>query len=232
MSYTILLVDDDREFTEEFKESFDDYDVMTAPNGDEAIGILKNPNSIDLVFLDVMMPGLRGTEVLKKVKQLEPAMPIIIITGYSSKDVAVEALRAHADDYVEKPLNLDRTRMLIKRYLESRYHDNGETGIIEKVKFFAERNFQKNVSLQEAADSVCLSPKYLSRLFKKSTGTGFNEYKLHLKIEKAKEFLTGTAFTVNQIADKLGYQNAESFVRVFKKITKNTPIEFRTKNKK
>jgi CheY-like chemotaxis protein len=57
MPYTILLVDDDNEFREEFKDLLEDYTVIEAANGQAALDILKAPNAVDLVILDVMMPG-------------------------------------------------------------------------------------------------------------------------------------------------------------------------------
>ena len=68
MREKILLVDDDREFRYEFRECFDEYDIIEASNGDEALQIIQRPNDINVVILDVMMPGLKGTEVLKKMK--------------------------------------------------------------------------------------------------------------------------------------------------------------------
>ena len=71
--------------------------------------LLRKPNEIDLVLLDVMMPGLSGTEVLREMKKLSPNLAIIILTGYSSKDVAIEALKGHADDRdVDAWKNVDR----------------------------------------------------------------------------------------------------------------------------
>jgi two-component system response regulator YesN len=69
----------------------------------------------------------------------------------------------------------------------------------------------------------------LSRLFKAVTGTGFNDYKIDLKINKAKELLRTTTLNINQITDRLGYLNAESFIRIFKKTTGETPTEFRAR---
>ena len=57
------------------------------------------------MILDVNMPGSKGTEVLKDIKALYPDLGIIILTGHSSEDVAIEALKGHADEYLEKPLD-------------------------------------------------------------------------------------------------------------------------------
>jgi two-component system response regulator YesN len=86
--------------------------------------------------------------------------------------------------------------------------------------------------LKDAAQAVYLSPKYLSRIFKQSTGKSFSEYKLKIKTEKAKELLSKTGYNVNQLAEKLGYENAESFIRLFRRFAGYTPTEYRKKFKK
>lgn len=229
----ILLVDDDSIFRSEFRECFEEYGIAEASNGLEALKILKRPHEIDLVILDVRMSGMNGIEVLEKIKKMFPDMRIFILTGYSSKDVAVEALRGKADDYIEKPLDIDKTRRLLEETLKTKSvrHDDS-TDIkskIERVKEFVQRNCFKKVGLKDAATVVCLSPKYLSRVFKEYAKTGFNEYKLGLKIDAAKKLLEKSGYNVDQISDKLGYQNSESFIRQFKKLTKRTPSEFRRK---
>lgn len=237
MTNRILLVDDDPIFRSEFVECFQEYGIAEASSGDEALAILKKPNELDIVILDVRMSGMNGIEALAKIRKLAPKIRIVILTGYGSKDVAVEALRGQADDYIEKPMDIEATRQVIENFLGTKRNEDGLDaedieGKVERVKDFIRRNVYKKVTLEDAAQAVCLSSKYLSRVFKEHAGEGFNEYKLSLKIEEAKNFLAKTGYTVEQISDKLGYLNPESFIRQFKKITKKTPSEFRTKCKR
>jgi two-component system, response regulator YesN len=237
MPGTILIVDDDPDFREEFRDCFNEYEVLEAGDGKEALETLKKPNEIDLVILDVKMPGMNGFEVLSKIKSLDPELGIIISTGYSSKDAVIEALRGQADNYIEKPLDIDKTREIIDLILDAKkgFSDDATSDIkakIDKVKYFVEKNCYKKVKLEDAAAAVCLSPKYLSRVFKESTGKGFSDYKLAVKMAKAKELLHQTGYNVNQISDKLGYENTESFIRQFKKLAKSTPTKYRHKKKK
>jgi two-component system, response regulator YesN len=95
------------------------------------------------------------------------------------------------------------------------------------VKKFIERNCYKKTTLADAANAVFLSPKYLSRVFKECAGCGFTDYRLGIKINKAKELLRTGGYNVDQVSEKLGYENTESFIRQFKKICKKTPAEFR-----
>src|SRR4030042_1513376 len=105
MPCNLLLVDNERAFRQELCDCLEEYRVSEAASGEEALQILKKANDIDLVILDVLMPGLNGIETLQKIRQMNPALGIIM-TGKSSEDIAIEVLKAHADDYLQKPFSV------------------------------------------------------------------------------------------------------------------------------
>ena len=231
MSYNLLLVDDDADFREEFCGCFEDYDVIQAPDGETAIGILKKPNVIDLVLLDVTMPGIPGTEVLTEIKKINPDVKVVMLTANRSRDVVIDSLKNRADEYIEKPMNVESTREIIKRLVgEKETKGEPDTGNIrskiEKVKKFLERNFNKKVSLEDASAHAGLSAKYLSRAFEEVEGIGFSAFKSAVKVKKAM-LLLKQGFNINQISDTLAYANAETFIRVFKKSAGCTPALYR-----
>ena len=232
MSYNILLVDDDCDFREELRSCLeDDYKILEAANGQQAMQFLKKPNMIDIVILDVIMQGLSGTEVLKEIKKNAPDLGIIMMSGKSSKEAAIESLRSHADDFIEKPFSIPVLKEAITRILKAgsrrRFPHLSDAGKMERAKLFIERNYDRKIRLDDIADEVCLSPKYISRAFKEHVGCGFNEYRLKIKMEYAQAKLKESGATIEQIARDFGYQNTESFTRVFKKITGLSPSEFR-----
>ncbi len=99
----ILICDDEEGIRESFKLILEDqYDLKFATNGPEALEMLKTINPA-LMMLDIKMPKLHGLEVLKQIKQLKPKLPVIIVTGYQSVEMAQEALRLGAADYIPKP---------------------------------------------------------------------------------------------------------------------------------
>ncbi len=115
----ILIVDDDRTHRIMLQTLFAGwgYSTVEADDGDTAIEkVRKQP--FDLILMDVRMIRVSGLEALTKIKALNPAIPIIIMTAYSSVESAVEALKNGAYDYLTKPLNFDELRFTMERAME------------------------------------------------------------------------------------------------------------------
>jgi signal transduction histidine kinase len=116
----VLIVDDELGPRESLKMILNPYyNVLTADRGAQAVEILKQ-YPIDLVTLDLKMPGFTGINVLEKVKQHDPDIEAIIITGYGSLDTAIEGLRLGAFDYISKPFDVHHILALVRRGLERR----------------------------------------------------------------------------------------------------------------
>ena len=117
----ILVVDDEMGPRESLKVILKPYyNVYTAERPGDAIEML-NQVPVDLVTLDLKMPGLSGTKVLEKIKQHDPDIEAIIITGYGSMDTAIEGLRLGAFDYIAKPFDVSHILALVRRALQRRH---------------------------------------------------------------------------------------------------------------
>ena len=116
----ILIVDDELGPRESLRMILSPYyNVHTAERGGEAIEILGQV-AVDLVTLDLKMPSISGIKLLEKVKQHDPDIEAIIITGYGSLDTAVDGLRMGAFDYVSKPFDINHILSQVSRALERR----------------------------------------------------------------------------------------------------------------
>jgi len=121
MKPRILVVDDEpsmRDFLEIFLTR-EGYDVVPAPGGEKAFELLE-AQPFDLVITDLKMPRISGIEVLKKAKQVDPEIQVLIITAFASHDTAVEAMKAGALDYFVKPFKVDEVRVFVTNALERR----------------------------------------------------------------------------------------------------------------
>jgi YesN/AraC family two-component response regulator len=232
MRSKILLIDDNKDLCADFKLWFEDYDITAVHSAEEALAVLGKPNELGLVILDVQLPGMGGLAALEKIKAMEPGRRVIMLTGYSTKDVAIKALKGGASGYIEKPFSLKEMRAAIEKELAASPGENPADWDIdarmEHVKKFVEANCFKKVSLRDAAAAVFLSPKYLSRVFRERTGLGFTEYKLSVKISQARALFKSGPRNIKQVSAQLGYANPESFIRQFKKIAGCVPSTFRS----
>lgn len=117
---TILIVDDEigpRESLKMILKPF--YKIETAENALKALEILRE-KEIDLVTLDLKMPGMDGSEALKEIKQKKPDVEVLIITGYGSLKSAIDGIRHGACDYVLKPFNISEIITIINKALNKR----------------------------------------------------------------------------------------------------------------
>jgi len=117
----------------------------------------------------------------------------------------------------------------MKQLLDRVLDDYNEATLqsIQKAIIFIDEHFVENISLEQVASHVQLSPNYFSNLFKKTTGTSFIEYLTRLRVEKAKEILVNLNQTVYQVANAVGYHDARYFSRVFKSVCGKTPSKYR-----
>jgi two-component system response regulator YesN len=98
---------------------------------------------------------------------------------------------------------------------------------MEEIKYFLNRNYDRDISLNEIAEQFGFNPSYLSSLFKTETDVNITDYLINLRIEHSKTFLTGTDMKINEISQKLGYNNTQYFHKIFKKMIGVTPADYR-----
>lgn len=104
----ILLVDDETEFLELMTKRLDrrNFQVTTAASGADALATLAQ-GPVDVVVLDVRMPGMDGIETLRRIKETAPATEVILLTGHANMEVAVQGMELGAFDYLLKPVAIN-----------------------------------------------------------------------------------------------------------------------------
>ena len=105
---SVLLVDDREEFLTALAERLmlHGMEVETANNGEDALGILKE-KTIDVVVLDVIMPGMGGLEILERIKNTHPDLQVILLTGHGSTKEGIEGMHLGAFDFLMKPVDIE-----------------------------------------------------------------------------------------------------------------------------
>ena len=118
--HSILIVDDERDIRESLRGVLEDegYKVLLAESGEACLEQLKK-RTCEVVLLDIWLPGMDGLETLEKIRQLEDPPEVIMISGHGTIETAVRATKLGAFDFLEKPLSLDKTLIVLKNALEA-----------------------------------------------------------------------------------------------------------------
>jgi DNA-binding NtrC family response regulator len=119
--HKILIVDDELGMREGCRRSLARYgfDVRTAENGSDGLRMLRDED-YDLVLVDIIMPGLSGLELLERIRQYDPSITCLVITGYAALNVATQALELGAHDVLAKPFNSEELLTMVQDALKER----------------------------------------------------------------------------------------------------------------
>ena len=131
----ILVVDDERNILTSVSRALglEGYKVEVAGSAEVALDKLAQ-QTFDAILLDVQLPGIDGLAMLDELRGLEITTPVIMMSGHATVEVAMEATRRGADDFIEKPIGSDRLLLSVRRSLELRELQGREPGAPPKVR--------------------------------------------------------------------------------------------------
>ena len=153
--WSILVVDDELGVRESLRFILNSsYDIHVAADGQEALQCLKK-EKIDLVTLDLKMPGMSGNEVLKEIKKAKADIEVIIITAYGNVKNAEDAVRYGAGDFIVKPFDVAEITAKVSRSLERRSRTLRIRNLIHKIKAMVPRGESKAEELLQLTRSLC-----------------------------------------------------------------------------
>src|SRR5450759_2898642 len=117
----ILIVDDESGIRQSLQGVLEDegYKTSVSPSGEDCLELLRK-SSFDLILLDVWLTGIDGLEVLERIRELQDPPEVIMISGHGTIETAVRATKLGAFDFLEKPLSIDRTLIVIKNALDAK----------------------------------------------------------------------------------------------------------------
>jgi len=118
--YSILVVDDELSIRESFSLILGGkYKLLLAASGEAALKTIAD-QKLDLVYLDIRMPGLNGLETLKRMKEIDPDLEIIMVTAVNDVQKASQAVKLEARDYIVKPFDVDHVLKLTEQILRKK----------------------------------------------------------------------------------------------------------------
>ena len=117
---TVLIIDDEKNYLVVLEALLapEGYEIVTTDNPEKALGLMKEYD-LDLVITDMKMPRINGMTILEEAKKINPDIPIIIMTAFGSIEMAVEAMKKHAYDYIEKPFKNEALKLTVEKALRN-----------------------------------------------------------------------------------------------------------------
>ncbi|ADQ05825.1 two component transcriptional regulator, AraC family [Caldicellulosiruptor hydrothermalis 108] len=233
---TLLIVEDEEILLERLVKTIDWESiginkVIGIARSEEALNVLITEN-VDIILTDIRMPIMDGLDLAEFVhSRLKHPL-----SGYKEFEYAHRAIKLGVVDYILKPFTKEEVLETVKKAVEKvaaeqsrqqRLDSCENKNIIDMVFDFIFANCSKQISLNDVAEYVHLHPVYLSRLLKNKTGKTFKEILTEVRLKKAEKLLKTSSLKHYEIAEAVGFSDAQYFSQVFKKVYGMTPIEWK-----
>lgn len=249
--FQILIVDDEPSVCQGMKQliNWKDYGFQiadTAGNGQQALE-LQRKKHYDLIITDLKMPVVDGIELIKRLAEEKEECKVIIVSAYGEFSYAQTAMRYGVQYYLLKPVDekvlcgylskiaedlAEGVRVSEKnsdqQYFERQYNMS-VNGVVTELRRYINEHYNESLTLNSLSKIYNFSPVYLGRLFKKETGTSFNEYLNKCRINAAKDYISRGINMTYEIAELVGYKDVNYFYKCFKDMTGCTPKEYKNK---
>lgn len=238
--FKVIVADDEKlivnSIARNIESSSDAFQVVAkARDGQEAYELTKE-HLPHVVFSDIKMPEMDGITLIKKLSVEFPSVKTVIVSGYNDFELARDALRHRAVDYLLKPLNpydlkrtlrkLEAELLAVQQKLVPR-REAGPIEIVEAVMAYLRKNYTAQIDFATIAADQGVSAPYLSKIFREYAGTTPSKYLTDCRIQTAKQLLLDTQLSVKDIAVAAGLPDPFHFSKVFKNSTGLSPAQFR-----
>jgi signal transduction histidine kinase/ligand-binding sensor domain-containing protein/DNA-binding response OmpR family regulator len=245
----ILVVEDDDELRDYLLFSLSgEYLVSEAQDGQIAYDLMQK-EKFDLVISDIVMPIMKGDELCRKIKDNinTSHIPVILLTALSDKKNTLIGLEARADNYINKPFDIDvvkasigniiYNRQLIKDSLLKGVEPNPDKVLISNLDKTVIKNIltiiekelsNPNFSLTDLCREVAMSRSLMYKKIKAHTGLAPNEFIRTIRLNKSLDLLKSTELPINEIAYKVGFQDSKYFSTNFRRFFGKSPKHYRS----
>ena len=254
----VLVIDDAIITRENFLECLEigGFEGIEAKNGH--IGVKKAQEQLpDLVVCDILLPELNGYGVLKSLRQkpTTAVIPFILLTSNLDKSELRQGMELGADDYLPKTSTEDEFLAAIATQIEkretlkqfyteqfTRSHSQPETVTnsvlpssndpkIQEIFDYIEAHYQESIGLIDVANAMGYSKCYLTNLVKCQTGMSLHRWIIKRRLAAAEDLLKGTSYSLEKIAEEVGYFNPSHFFRQFRQYRQTTPKVWRKEHR-
>lgn len=226
-------------------------EIYAAANGKEALELFRR-ETVQIVILDIEMPGTKGIDVAEIIRRESESCCIIFLTAYDKFEYARRAITLRAMEYLLKPYSERELLSVVEEALRRAgktagalpeekavqmqesveeevpgEEQNRLSVMVSMVEEYLRENYWKDISMQDAARAVHYSDAYFCKMFKQQYGVNFTAYLTDFRIEEAKKMLRQPNVNIKEIGGRVGYEDPTYFARVFRRVTGQTPTEYR-----
>ena len=223
-------------------------EIYQAENGRQALELYEK-EKIQIAVLDIEMPGINGIQAAEKIREKDKDCVIVFLTAFDEFSYAKKAISVRAIDYVLMLVIEEAMRMVEeqgqRKEMEQFFQNESEEADFEEdpvqpeddndhmsrvgamIRSFIEENYMYDISMQELARRMNYSEPYFCKLFKQYFDQNFTAYLTEYRIAEAKKLLEQPTFNIKDVGKAVGYSDSNYFTKVFKRITGQSPTEYR-----
>ena len=252
MKYKVLVAEDELIERKVLCKTLNKYlhefcEIYESRNGREALEVFRQEQP-QIAILDIEMPGINGLEVARKIRESGQDCAILFLTGFDKFSYAKQAISVRALEYLLKPYNEQELICAVEEAMQHASRFSGKPAVEQKepvqpqeessenirlsliredIRSYISKHYHEDISMQSAAQIMGYSEAYFCKLFKQCFRANFSAYLNEYRIEKAKAMMDNVRLSVKDISIACGYSDSNYFARVFKRITGQTPSEYR-----
>ncbi len=231
----ILIIDDEQAVHQVITalvdwDAYSAYPPVSAFNGQEALEIMEKLQP-GIVFADMNMPLMDGPAFLEQASAKWPDTQYIVVSGYDSFEFTRAAIRTNVLDYLLKPVDpneLVRTLDRAVSLLPPPAPGTPGSEAAAAVKSYIDQHYREDIHLSQLCKQFYFSREYLNKAFKTRYGCTVHDYVEKKRMQQALTLLGDKNRSLQNIAEALGYGNANYFSKAFKRVYGKTPSEYRT----
>ena len=205
--------------------------IGEAENGFEGLKMISDMEP-EVVITDIKMPKMDGLSMIRQAKEMGACCDFVILSGYAEQGIQLGVM-----DYLLKPISVSDVKELLNKLNEEKEITQGLnrencSDIVREMINVIEESYGMKLQLDAIAEKFHMTPEYLGNLFAKETGITFSNYLRQVRMEKAKELLTGTDMKIYEVACAVGYPDQKYFSKVFKEYVGVSAKQFALKTVK
>lgn len=230
-------------------------EIFQAVNGREAVEIHQR-EGIQIAILDIEMPGINGIAAAEAIREKDRDCCIIFLTAFDEFSYAKRAISVRALDYLLKPYEEKELLLVLEEAMrlagerssrrEGQEEDTQKalelaeladpeddkeavklSRVVEMIRDIIQEHYMEEISMQDVARHMNYSEAYFCKLFKQCFGQNFTSYLTEYRVNEAKNMLELPTVNVKDVGKAVGYGDANYFAKVFKRVTGQSPTEYR-----